>query len=359
MTFWLAYKMLLGNKRRAIFPLLGVICGIVSLMMTLSLGEGGEKVINTSLSAIGGNRIMVGGNNFTERDIKILENYPFVDYALFPKARTLVDDNLYIGYPDKVFSILELPKLNDREIIIDKNQFKDIKIGETLEVSVGMYRERFIVKGFYEEKNPLELMRQGNRILISQRSFERIFSQRNFEELVISFAKGEEAGEYIPIILNKFKQDRGIYGEIQLLETPEVYKRITKIQKIVSTTLGILSLVSLAIGGFGIMNLIASNIRSRTGHMGILRAIGMSSKNMTIMFITEGVLVSIIGTFIGLIFGIVFSIIVGKIVNITPVFSFVNIFISLIISLVIGVVMGTYPAIKAGQKNTIELLREI
>ncbi len=359
MTFWLAYKMLLGNKKRAIFPLLGVIFGIISLMMTLSLGAGGERAINTSLSAIGGNRIMIGGNNFTERDIKILENYPFVEYALFPRARVLIDDNLYIGYPQKVFSILNLPNLRNREVIVDKTQFPNAKIGEHIELSVGNYREKFMVKEVYEEKNPLELMKKGNRILISQIDFERNFGQRNFDEIVISFEKGEDAEEYIPILLSKFKQDRGVYGDIQILETPEVYKRISRIQKIVSTTLGILSLVSLGIGGFGIMNLIASNIRSRTGHMGILRAIGMSSKKMTIMFITEGVLVSAIGTFIGLIFGIVLSIIAGKIVHISPVFSFGSIFISLIVSLVIGIVMGSYPAIKAGERNTIDLLREI
>lgn len=359
MTFWLAYKMLLGNIRRAIFPFLGVLCGIISLIMTLSLGAGGENIINTSLSAIGNNRIMIGGNSFTQRDIEILENYPFVEYAMFPKAKYFVDDNIYIGYPEKVFEKLGLPHLNENEIVVDKNQFENTKVGDILELSVGMYRKKFIVKGIYEERNPLELARKGNRIILSQDSFERIFSERNFSEIVISFEEGEEAEEYIPIILNKFRQDRGLYGEIELLETPEIYKRIEKIKNIVSTTLGILSIISLGIGGFGIMNLIASNIKSRTGHMGILRAMGMSSKNMSIMFITEGTIISLIGSVVGLIFGLVFSVVVGKMINIYPIFSFGSIFTSLIISLVVGIIMGTIPAIKAGQKNIIELLREI
>ena len=103
-------------------------------------------------------------------------------------------------------------------------------MGDFLELSVGAYREKFIVKGIYEEKNPLELMKKGNRIILSQDTYERIFGERNFSELVISFEKGEDAEEYIPIILNKFRQDRGLYGDIQLLETPEVYKRIEKIK---------------------------------------------------------------------------------------------------------------------------------
>ena len=57
--------------------------------------------------------------------------------------------------------------------------------------------------------------------------------------------------------------------------------------------------------------------------------------------------------------GVIFSVFVGKIINIYPVFSLGDIFLSLVISLVIGIIMGSYPAIKGGEKNTIELLREV
>ena len=80
---------------------------------------------------------------------------------------------------------------------------------------------------------------------------------------------------------------------------------------------------------------------------------------MSIMFITEGIIVSLVGTVLGSVLGVIFSVLVGKIIKIYPVFSFSDIFLSLIISLVIGILMGSYPAIKAGEKNTIELLREI
>lgn len=359
MTFWLAYKMLLGNKKRAFFPLLGVVCGIISLIMTLSLGAGGKEIINNSLSAIGDNRIMIGGSDFSKRDIDILENYPFVEYAIFPNARTTSENNIYIGYSKKAFSILGLNIPREREVVVDKNQFPNKKIGDIINLPVGNYNEQFKIVDIYEEKNPLELMKQGNRILMTQESYQNLFRKNYFGEIIISFDKDEDSEEYIPIILNKFKQDRGSYGEIKLLETPEVYKRVIKIQKMVSTTLGILTILSLAIGGFGIMNLIASNVKSRTGHMGILRAMGMSSKNMSIMFITEGIIVSLVGTVLGSILGVIFSILVGKIIKIYPVFSLGDIFLSLIISLVIGILMGSYPAIKGGKKDTIELLREV
>ena len=114
-----------------------------------------------------------------------------------------------------------------------------------------------------------------------------------FWRIIISFDKGEDAEEYIPIILrinsNKIEE---VMGEIKLLETPEVYKRVIKNKKYGIYHFRNFNNVIFGYGGFGIMNLIASNIKSRTGHMGILRAMGMSSKDMVIMFITEGMIIS-------------------------------------------------------------------
>ena len=358
MIFWVAYKMLLGNIKRAIFPFLGVLCGIISLIMTLSLGAGGENIINTNLSAIGNNRIIIGGSNFSQRDIKILENYPFIEYAMFPEARSYIDDNIYIGYPEKVFNILGLPCLKEREIIVDKNQFKNVKVGDTLELFVGVYKDKFLVKGLYEEKNPLELMRKGNRIFLSQNSYERIFGERNFSELVISFKKEENAEEYISVILSKFRQDRGLYGDIQILETPEVYKRIEKIKNIVSMILGILSIISLGIGGIGIMNLVASGVRARIGHIGIMRAIGTPKKDVVSIFLIEGIIISIIGSIVGIILGSIISIILGKLIAIKPEFNIFQIVCAMGSSVILGVVMGIYPAAKIGKIDIIQALRE-
>ena len=88
--------MLLGNSKRAIFPFLGVVGGITALIMSFSLGAGGEEIISTNLSAIGSNRIMIGGQEMSARDMQIIENYPFVEYTLFPGARENSGNNIFI-----------------------------------------------------------------------------------------------------------------------------------------------------------------------------------------------------------------------------------------------------------------------
>lgn len=359
MIFWFACKMLLGNRKRAIFPFLGVVGGITALIMSFSLGAGGERIISTNLSAIGSNRIMIGGQEMSIRDIQIIENYPFVEYALFPGARENSGNNIFIGYSQKALMALGLTTLGDREVILDKNQFPDKQPGDKVDLVTESGIRSFAVAGIYEEENPFELMKQGNRIIISQGYFERLFGKYRYNELIVSFNKDEDAEDLIPLVLKKFNEDRRGYGQVRLLETPEVYKRVVKIQKMVKNTLAILSFISLCIGGFGIMNLIAGGIRARTGHIGILRAVGMSREDIVKIFLAEGVIISIIGSFSGVIIGVVGAILSGKLIMIPPQFNISQILLALVISLIFGVGMGVYPAKKAGNIAITDALRDI
>ena len=321
MKLWFAYKLLIGNWKRAIFPLLGVTGGVIALIMSLSLGAGGEKIISNDLSAMSDNRIMIGGANMDMRDMQIIEGYPMVQYAVFPEARIETEGNIFKGYSPKALAVLGLNQLNDREVILDKNQFPESKRGDKIRISINNREYEFIIRNIYEEKNPFELMKQGNRIIISQSYYQRLFERYTYKQLIVAFDKNEDVEEYIPYILKKFNQDRGGFERVTLLETPEVYKRILKIQKIVKNSLGILAFVSLCLGGLGIMNLIAGGVRARTVHIGILRAMGMNKEDVIKLFLTEGIIIAIAGTVCGIIFGIIGSFIIGKIIIIPPVFK--------------------------------------
>ena len=359
LIFWLACKMLFGNIKRAIFPFMGVLGGISALIISLSIGTGGEKLISSNLMAIGSNRIVLGGDELGRRDIQILENYPFVEYVFFPDARRQIGNNIFRGYSKRSLKALGLnTNLSDREIVIDRNQFPNKKLGDDLEIDINGRRQSFIIAGLYEEKNPFELMKQGNRIIMSQDYFERLFGIYSFNQIVVSFYPDENSEELIPIVLQKFNMDRRSYNPIKLLETPEVYKRIVKIQKMVKSSLGILAFVSLSLGGFGIMNLVAGGVRARTVHIGILRAMGMSREKVTRVFLTEGIIIACAGTICGIILGTVGSFIIGKIIVIPPKFDILKILFYLIISLIFGIGFGIFPAKKAGEMNITDALRE-
>lgn len=359
MKFWMAWTGVRENRGRAFFPIFGVIGAISALIMTLSLGRGGNSIIDRDLSSIGRNRAMIGGANLNSRDIKIIENIPFVEYALFVDSREKVGDNIFIGYTDKALTFLNMERLRDGEIIVDKNQFPDILTGSNLKMDAGYGVQNFRVKDRYEEQNPMETMKEGNRIIISQDMFARFFGDRDYKRVVVSLSGEESSEDILPLIVKQLNRGRGSSEEVRILETPEVYKRVEKIKKLVNSVLGTLSIIALMVGGFGIMNLIGASIRERTGTIGILRAMGYSRNSVTQIFLLEAGIIVGIGSIFGTIFGVVGSILAGNILKIPPVFSIGEIILAIFTTLAVGLVLGLKPAYKAGKMETVEALKTV
>lgn len=357
MRFWMAWRFLIRNKSRALFPLGGVIIGAMALIMTLSLGSGGKKIIEKDLGVIGENRILVGGTSLTEKDKEIIERLPFVQYVMFPEMRSEIQGVLYRGYTSKGLITMGLPLLQDNEVILDEEQFQNIRVGDIISLETKNGKREFIIKDLYKEVSPFERVRIGKRVIVKDSFFEKLFGKKEYKSLVISFPQGEQGEDYIPLILRELNRSRFSHNQIKLLETPEVYKKVEKIKIFVNKSLYVLSFISLIVGGFGIMNLIGSSVRDRKNYIGILRAVGMDQKKIFELFILEGVLIIFLGTILGVFLGVLNSWLVGAIIKIPPVFSFKEILISLFVTMIVGVVFGTIPAKKAGKLEIIEALK--
>lgn len=357
MRLWMAYRLLQGNKQRAMFPMIAVIMGVISLIMTLSLGDGAKNIINRDLSAIGSNRILLGGGVLSNRDLELVERLPFVEYAVFPEKRVLIGDTLYRGYSKKALNTMKLPILKENEVVLDKNQFIDSKIGAKIELETELGKKRFVIKGLYQEESPFETMKAGNRVIVSDETFDRIFGRSNYNSLVISFPQNEDGVEYIPIVLRELNRSRFGYKQIRVLETPDVYKKVERIKNFVNKGLFILSFISLIIGGTGILNLIAASVRDRSSYIGILKAMGVDKKSLMVIFLIEGAIVIAIGATIGLIAGGILSWLVGTVLKIPPYYNFLKIVGAFILTICVGLLFGVLPAKRAGDLEIVEALK--
>lgn len=357
MRFWMAFKFLRGNLERALFPLMAVIVGTMSLVMTLSLGDGAKNIIDKDLTAIGGNRILVGGDSLTNKDLELIEKMPFVEYAVFPEKRKLVGNTLYRGYSKKALAAMGLPALKENEIILDKQQFLDKKIGSEIELQTGLEKKKFTIREQYQEESPFETMKIGDRVIISDEAFERIFGRSNYTSLVISFPQGEDGEEYLPVILRELNRSRFSYNQIKVLETPEVYKKVERIKNFVGKGLFILSFISLVVGGVGILNLIAAAVRERTSYIGILRAVGMDKRSLIEIFLIEAAVVITAGAVIGVLAGVIMSYLAGNLLKIPPYFNLIKLVGALGLTMIVGLIFGVFPAKKAGELEIVEALK--
>lgn len=286
-----------------------------------------------------------------------MERLPFVEYGIFPEERALVGNIVYRGYSKKALIAMKLPILKNEETVLDKEQFSDIKIGEEIELETISGKRRFLVRGLYQEESPFETMKMGDRVIVSDETFEKIFGKRSYKNLVIAFPEGENGEDYIPIVLKELNKIRPRYNQVRILETPDVYKKVERIKSFVGKSLFILSFISLGIGGIGILNLIATTVRERGSYIGVLRAMGMSRESLTKIFIIEAGIVIVLGTSIGITFGVAMSYIAGNILKIPPYFNFFKIMVTLALIMGISLVFGVYPAKRAGKIEIVKALK--
>ena len=361
MSFWIAWKMIWENKRRSLFSLCGVLMGITSIIVIFSLAEGGKELIKSDLSTLAENRIMIGGENLSARDGKLLEDIPFVKYAFFPDARTDTGKLILTGYSKKALVAMGYPSnLKDREILMEKKTSKKFfgDINPTgKEIELGDRGEKYIVRGVYKEKNPLESSAERETGIVSLESLERMSGLKRFSKVVVSFHDGEDGEKLAPMVISRLKKFHGGRVEYTLMENSGKYKKIEKIKKTLNIFLAAIGAVALVMGGLGISNLMAAMVRERTPHIGILRAMGAGKNFIMTTFLIEAAFISVTGGTIGIIAGIAGSKVIGKIIDIPPIFMGKHIFMTLIVSAFLGIAFGILPAKKAADMDTVEALR--
>ena len=115
--------------------------------------------------------------------------------------------------------------------------------------------------------------------------------------------------------------------------------------------------ISLIVGGIGVMNIMLVSVTERTREIGIRKSLGAKTKVITLQFLTESIILCLIGGIIGLTLGIGGAFLACSIIDITPNITWWLIAVSLLFSSGVGLFFGIYPARKAAQMSPIDALR--
>ncbi|MFA6981796.1 MAG: FtsX-like permease family protein [Patescibacteria group bacterium] len=143
--------------------------------------------------------------------------------------------------------------------------------------------------------------------------------------------------------------------EFTIFTQEDFLETFNSIIGIIEIALIAISSISLIVGGIGIMNIMLVSVTERIKEIGLRRALGATSGNIAFQFMTESILVSILGGILGLLVGACATIIAQRWIQaeIKP----GTIALALGFSIAVGVLFGTYPAVKASKLDPIEALR--
>jgi putative ABC transport system permease protein len=125
--------------------------------------------------------------------------------------------------------------------------------------------------------------------------------------------------------------------------------------QVFTTLLGAVAAISLLVGGIGVMNIMLVSVTERTREIGIRKAVGARRADILGQFLTEAVLVSVLGGLLGVVVGIVGS--RFTVAGVTPVIAVYSIFLAFGAAVACGLVFGTYPAARAAALRPIDALR--
>lgn len=116
-------------------------------------------------------------------------------------------------------------------------------------------------------------------------------------------------------------------------------------------------MISLVVGGIGIMNIMLVSVAERTREIGIRLAVGAKEKNILVQFLIKSVPLSLVGGLIGTAVGILISKVTSTITGWPTQISLLATLVAFLFSALVGIVFGIYPAKKAAQLNPIEALK--
>jgi putative ABC transport system permease protein len=404
-----AWESITGNKMRSLLTMLGIIIGVASVIVMVSISAGTEATIEDQITGLGSNLIYVtssfgrigargGGNPFSgggagglvyDDAFAIADEVEGVSAVVVEMSSSETVKTASASLEDVTIqgTTADFPSVRDMEIA-DGRYFNQREVDRKQKIAVLGYD---LAQELFAEEDPI-----GQMITVDTTKLTVIglFAERGLVSGV-----DFDAQVYVPItvVFQKFTPSmfarfmgnnvRVIYVEI---ESPEVLdstiqqielllaKRhdvsledadfsVTTQQDIIQTQesttaafrnlLGWVAGVSLIVGGIGIMNIMLVSVTERTREIGIRQSVGATPNDIRWQFLTEALLLSLIGGLIGVLAGAAGSWLFGSISGMRTVVVFSSIFLAFTSAAGVGIFFGYYPANKASQLDPIEALR--
>jgi putative ABC transport system permease protein len=399
----LAFKNLRHRMSRSLLTLLGIAIGIMAIISLLALGEGMQQAVTGELSSLsdviivstGGNAFSsLGGGGgslgeyFTQRDIASIERLQGireistqlsgVGLAEYNGKTTILS---LTGMDINVMKLQYASQNLDAGEFLNEGDQNKIMIGYDIahdtfdtDISVGgrikINDEKFFIRGIFE-KQGFGGSSSDNIVLMSSRDFKKLTGQSNISLIYLRVDNVNDAESIAATIQNTINGNHGKKDFATATTMTSILKTVQNIIGILQLVLVGIASIALVVASIGIMNTMLTSVMERTREIGIMKAIGATTRDIMSIFIIEGALMSGVGGIIGIILGVfgsqALTLILGSFMSmggggggsfqLVPIITITTVVLAIAVSLIVGILSSLYPAWKAARMSPIEAVR--
>jgi len=395
-TLRLSKDALLSNKIRSMLTMLGVIIGVASVIMLVSIGEGARTYIHRELGNLGTNiLIIVPGKTSTKggfhppsastvrklvyddaviikkRSRHVADAVPLILGSSKVKYMNQSRDNNVVGVTESYFDIRNLSVETGRFINASdvESKRKVCILGRTVKrdlfgdrnalgalVSVGDSKYRVI--GVMEKKGVTLGIDFDDIVFIPTTAAQELFDTDILFNITIKVKSSNEIESAIEEIKQILIKRHANKEDFTVMSQDEMLGVMNKVLNIMTAVLAGIAAISLVVGGIGIMNIMLVSVRERTREIGIRKALGAKNRDILMQFLAESITLSLIGGLGGVLLGGMVSVGLPYILTFLPTqISWWSVLLAFFFSASVGIFFGVYPARKASLYDPIVALR--
>ncbi len=399
-----ALRALLANKLRSALTMLGIVIGVGAVVALVSIGAGAQASITNRIEGIGANLITVFSgtrNQFTPsgagggatapltyEEAQQLQGLPGV-VAVGPQAQSRqslkvgkTQENVQVVGVVPDYTVIHPDQLDHgrfisasdisskaRVAVVGSQVVTDLfggldPVGKQVKVNNILFQVIGVMKsqgsggfGFSRDTTTYVPITTA----FARLSNSRVGAQKTVGTIEVSAADSNSINTAISAISDKLrtlhKIKPGAADDFSALSQADILATATQVTGILTVFLGAIAGISLVVGGIGIMNIMLVSVTERTREIGLRKAVGARRRDILYQFLTETLVLSILGGVIGILIGAGISALVNASGAIATQVTLESVVLAFGFSAAIGVFFGIYPANRAAGLRPIEALR--
>ncbi len=391
------YTALTANKARTALTMLGIVIGIASVIAMISIGQGAQSSIESSIQGLGSNILTIfpgalqpgrgiissgrgAAQSLDNKDIDTLKNLDGValvagelDRRFQVSAPTGNNTNVTVigTTPDyavaRNFNLTEGTFITEsqqnslgRVAVLGQSVATDLfgesdPVGQTVRINGGVFH----IVGLLEAKGGSGFANQDDTVYIPLSTMQKVVSGVDYlSSIVVSVADKTQMSEVQTAVSDILTlKHRVTEPDFSIISQEDILGTLTQVTDAFTLFLAAIASISLIVGGIGIMNMMLTTVTERTKEIGLRKAIGATRSDINKQFLVEAIILTFVGGVIGVTIGALVAYGVTSLGVIQTKVSLSSVLLAFGVSAGIGIVFGYYPARRAASLNPIEALR--